>query len=142
LTTELCLLPDQAKEGDIQCKITDKRGRKFYIVARVDTRKAGIRIIFFVENVLICRSQQALTFFYQKRAGVFDKDNSNQLAEPVVDEEENVIYIFESTRELYATLQDNSENGFSDRLVIEAGGTIGDFSITTKDRNKNFNFAY
>jgi hypothetical protein len=53
-----------------------------------------------------------------------------------------VIYIFENSRELYATLQDNSENGFSDRLQIEASGTIGDFSITTKDRNKNFNFAY
>lgn len=53
-----------------------------------------------------------------------------------------MIYVFESTKELYASLQDSSENGFSDKLHIEAGGTIGDFSIITKDRKKSFNYAY
>ncbi len=79
-------------------------------MARVDTKKAGLRIIFFVENVLICRTEQRLTFFYQKRPNVFDKDNSNQLAEPVVDEPENQIYIFNSCKELYSS--DNSPNDY------------------------------
>jgi len=57
-TSEICLLPDQAKEGDFPIKIFDKKGCSFQIMARVDTKKAGLWIVFYCENLLICRTIQ------------------------------------------------------------------------------------
>ena len=75
-----------------------------------------------------------MNFFYHKRAGVFTTDFSNQFCTPIVDEEENVIYIFENCREVYAMLSENIDTGFSGKLPIDAGGSIGDFSVQKKDK--------
>ena len=50
------MLPDKAKEGDFPIKMTDKNQRPFVIMARVDTKKAGVWVVFYCENLLICRT--------------------------------------------------------------------------------------
>lgn len=50
-----------------------------------------------------------------------------------------MIYIFNATKELYAS--DSQANDFG-KLQIEASGGIGDFSIVSKDRRKQLNLAY
>ena len=62
--TEIQFAPDQAREGDTTIRIVDRQNRSFSIIARVDTKKAGLRIVFFCENVLICNTEQRLSFYY------------------------------------------------------------------------------
>jgi hypothetical protein len=61
-----------------------------------------------------------------------------------VDENENVIYLYENTKELYSMLSTNLDTGFSNKIVPEVGGNIGDFSVMTaeKDKNKQLYYAY
>ncbi len=61
-----------------------------------------------------------------------------------MDENENVIYLYENTKELYSLLSANKDTGYSNKIVPEVGGNIGDFSVLTadKDKKKQFYFAY
>lgn len=89
-------------------------------------------MLFFCENVLICQTVEPLTFFYHRRAGVFERDNANQLAEPLSSEPGNVIYAIESAKELFVAAQGSSQ---CSRLVIGAG------SVFEVANMRQFNYA-
>jgi len=85
---------------------------------------------------------QRLSFFYQRKPGAFKQDNSNEFPSPVIDDAERVVYIFENSKNVVAMLANNVESVFSDRLFIGTTSTVGDFSVTSKENKKQFNFAY
>jgi hypothetical protein len=85
---------------------------------------------------------QRLSFYYQRKPGVFQQDNSNEFPAPVIDDGNEVVYIFEDTKNVVAMLANNVESVFSDRLQVGTTGTVGDFCVTSKENKKQFNFAY
>jgi uncharacterized protein (UPF0254 family) len=60
----------------------------------------------------------------------------------VIDDGDKVVYIFEDTKNVVAMLSNNVESVFSDRLFIGTTSTVGDFSVTSKENKKQYNFAY
>ena len=42
--------------ADLPIKYTDKQGREFHINARIETKTAGLFIIFYAKNVLLCHT--------------------------------------------------------------------------------------
>ena len=96
-TAILTINPLQSKDSTFPVKIIDSKNRSFNLSCKVDTKEAGLKLIFYCENMLICHTQQRLSFFYQKKQGVFDKDNSNELPSPIVGsaESESIVYIFD-----------------------------------------------
>lgn len=133
--SQFSALPDQAKEADIPLEISDRKGRKFHIRVRIETKKAGIQALFFCENLLICRTQQRLAFHYNK------KPNS-QLPLPIVEDEEKTMMIFENSDTLNAILSENRDSQFSTAITVGTAGIIGDFKIETNQNHRQFNFAY
>ena len=100
----------------------------------IDTKYAGLRIVLHCENILICRTSEQLTFFYSKK---------EKLPSPVIDTKEYVVYIFEKTEEMYATVPGGvPELVKSARLNLGVGGSIGDIVVQTKDKKNAFNYAY
>ena len=67
--------------------VKDGKGRQFVIKAFLETIKAGTRIVFYCETVLVCYAQEKLKFFYERKPGVFDDDYSHELPAPIVDRE-------------------------------------------------------
>lgn len=130
--TEIHLLPDQAQETDLKIRLCDRQGRSFPATVRVETKRAGLSVLFFCENVLICQTVEPLTFYYHRRAGVFERDNANQLAEPLATEPGNVVYAIESAKELFVAAQGSSQ---CSRLVIGAG------SVFKAANTRQFNYA-
>lgn len=61
-----------SKDSTFPVKITDTKNRSFNLACKVETKEAGLKLIFYCENMLICRTPQRLSFFYQKNAGIFD----------------------------------------------------------------------
>ena len=61
----------------------DERGRSFSIMAFLGTKKAGLRVLLFCENVLICHTQEQLHFYYKRKKGVWDAENSHELPTPL-----------------------------------------------------------
>ena len=49
----------------------DSRGRAFQVYARVDTSKAGTKVVIYAKNVLLCHTEQSIEFFYQKKVDLF-----------------------------------------------------------------------
>jgi hypothetical protein len=43
---------------------------------------------------------------------------------------------------MVCSLAGNPTSGFSDKLQIKTVGHVGDFSVTTKDSMKQYNFGY
>jgi len=62
------------------------------------TRDEGLKLVFYCENMLICHTNQRLSFFYQKKPGVFDEQGSNELPHPIVGSAESdlLVYIFDN----------------------------------------------
>lgn len=56
----LKLTIDNPAEVDLQIKYVDKENRSFNINARIETSKAGLAIIFYAKNVLLCHTLQPL----------------------------------------------------------------------------------
>lgn len=54
----------------------DRDGRLFKVYARVDSSKAGVKVVLYAKNVLLCHTEQSIEFFYQKKtkdvAAMFD----------------------------------------------------------------------
>jgi len=78
------LSPERAAEVDLPIRISDRQGRVFNIYARIDTRQAGLRTVFYSKNCLISHLEQKLNFLYEKKPGIFEEDNSHQFPNPVL----------------------------------------------------------
>lgn len=105
-------------------------------MARVDTKKAGLWIVFYCENLLICRTSQLLAFYYNKKA-------HGEFPSPIINiPGEKVMYIFENSKEIFAMMSANRDSEFSDKIQIGATGNIGDFSVASRETKKHHNFAY
>lgn len=68
------------------------------------TEKAGLEVVFYCENLLICRTSQSLNFYYGKH-------RDKQLPLPINDDPENKMIIFSNTKDLYACLEDDAIRG-------------------------------
>jgi hypothetical protein len=132
----------QSKESTVPVKITDAKNRSFNLKCKVETKEAGLKLVFYCENMLICHTQQRLSFFYQKKPGVFDKDNSHELPSPIVESAESIVYILDDQQTMFCSLEENPTSGFSNKLLIKTAGHVGDFSVTPKDSMKQYNFGY
>ncbi len=140
-TTMLKMNLLQSKDSTFAVKITDTKNRSFNLACKVETKQAGLKLIFYCENMLICRTEQKLSFFYQKKPGVFDKENSHELPSPIVGSED-LVYIFDDNQTMFCSLEENRTSGFSEKLLIKTAGHVGDFQVTPKDSMKQYNFGY
>ena len=125
--------------------MTDKMDRNFNLFCKVCTKDAGIKLILYCENIVICQTQERLSLFYQKKAGVFDKDNSNELPTPISgtdSEREKLIYIFDDNQAMFCSLAENSTSGFSEKLMLKTVGHTGSFNVTSKDSVKQYSYGY
>ena len=43
----------------------------------------NLHVVLYTESIMINYSQENLQFFYQKKPGVFDKDSSNEVPDPL-----------------------------------------------------------
>ena len=43
---------------------------------------------------------------------------------------------------MFCSLADNPTSGFSEKLQLKTVGHVGDFSVSTKDSMKQYNFGY
>jgi hypothetical protein len=77
--------PEKTDSVDQAIKVTDRLNREFIIQAKFDTKKAGVRIVFYAKNCLICHTDERLNFYTMRRPDLFAADNSNQFPEAVVD---------------------------------------------------------
>ena len=70
----------QANEQDGEREITfcdrGNKNRKFKVYARIDTTKAGIKVVVYAKNVLLCHTEQRISFFFDKK-NVADFSNEN-----------------------------------------------------------------
>jgi hypothetical protein len=44
----------QSKDSTFPVKITDTKNRSFNLACKVETKEAGLKLIFYCENMLIC----------------------------------------------------------------------------------------
>jgi len=58
----LKLYADKSAELDLPLKVIDRFNREFTIQAKIDTQKAGLRIVFYAKNCLICHTNERLSF--------------------------------------------------------------------------------
>ena len=71
--------------ADLRIKYVDKQGREFHINASIETETAGVSIIFYAKNVLLCHTVQDLQFFHEKKQGLFEEDNAHEFPSPVLE---------------------------------------------------------
>jgi len=135
------LFADKSAELDIAVKALDRFNREFQFRAKIDTQKAGVRIVFYAENCLISHTEEMLNFFTQRKPGLFAADNSNQFPEPVYNVkgrtskrgknnlEEPLVYIFNDTRKIFCALKDQPRI-VSDAAFIQQPGVTEKITIT------------
>jgi hypothetical protein len=55
-TAQLPINPVQLKDVFFPVKVTDTKNRSFNLACKVITRDAGLKLVFYCENMLICHS--------------------------------------------------------------------------------------
>ena len=67
---------DSTADDEKEIELRDRDGRLFKVYARVDSSKAGVKVVLYAKNVLLCHTEQSIEFFYQKKtkdvAAMFD----------------------------------------------------------------------
>jgi hypothetical protein len=72
-------------ESHQKLEYIDKEGRAFHIYADINTSRAGNRVVLYCKNALLVHTLTSLDFFYDKKPGVFNDDNSHEFPDPVKD---------------------------------------------------------
>jgi len=132
----LKLAIENPDEVDLQIKYVDKENRSFNINARIETSKAGLAIVFYAKNVLLCHAVQPLQFFSEKKQGVFEQDNAHEFPSPVQEQiqaederdDQSAIFIFDQQPHMCAALV-SAPNNKSEVVGIGSPGLSGHFSI-------------
>ena len=129
----------------------DNPQRTFRVHARIDSTKAGLKVVIYAKNVLLCHTEQRISFFYHrtKLDGVFDdgdlsfplpvRDKRHQGAREsltmVTDgnaDNEPTIYIREPEKAMRSCMTE--EQGVkSGPVPINVPGSTGQFEIPNGD---------
>lgn len=141
------------QQADVACDceqdivFVDRESRTFKVFARIDTTKAGNKVVIYARNVLLCHTQQPLEFFYQPKTDIFAEDNANEFPLPVRDNrsgpsssaamaedysEEPTIYIHEDKGTMCAALT-GSVAVKSGLVPIDTPGATGQFEVAHGD---------
>jgi hypothetical protein len=91
--------------------VIDNFNKEFIIQAKIDTKKAGLRIVFYAKNCLISHTDQRLSFYYLRKPDLFSPDNSHQFPEPIEDGfkistngSEPTVYIFNESNKMVVSM--------------------------------------